>query len=467
VGNDIHFQTTGTYYLKASDGTRNVCSSSSFTVTPGTLASLVITPSVTTTTLTGSSVITVTGKDAYANTVTNNNSSVLVVNLDGDTQSSNLAPQFASGSTYFTITKPTAGTGSFTVVSQGTLIATGAVLFTDGTTPVDSTAPSFVSSTPSNASTALATTAGTAQAQYSEALTLVNAASITLKNATTLATVASGSATVSSSTVAIDYTTLDYGTTYVLTIGSGALSDATGNLVTGTTSIYFTTQSAAAPDITTLAIGSITASQAVLTYTTDVVPTTSQYRIATSAYSGTWTTLTASPMTLTGLAANTSYYYQVRFTKDGQTVNSVPLSFKTASAATGIAITSISRIPHGDPVVGADYGSGYHFRFHVTAYDTSETNVAFKLADWSNGSTTLAALNNTKMVLSQNGVADYATGSGNAIAVTTTYGSTGSVAGYDADPSTGGRQFVIDVFYKIPTGAAGIYSTSYGISTTP
>lgn len=209
----------------------------------------------------------------------------------------------------------------------------------------------------------------------------------------------------------------------------------------------------------------MTNTTAVLTYATDVVPDTKQYRISTTAYSGTWTTLTASPFSLSSLTANTTYYYQVRFVKDGQTVNSVPMSFKTAAASTGIAITNITRIPHGDPVVGADYGSGYHFRFSVTANSLTETGASLKLADWSNGLSTLAAASYTKMIMSADGVADYATASGSTTDVTNSYGTNVNVSSFDADPTLGGRQFVIDVFYKIPTGAAGAYSTSYGIKT--
>jgi hypothetical protein len=140
------------------------------------------------------------------------------------------------------------------------------------------------------------------------------------------------------------------------------------------------------------------------------------------------------------------------------------MSFKTAASSSGLSVTSIARIPHGDVSVGADYGSGYHFRFNVTANSLTETGATFKLADWSNGVSTLAAGGNTVMAVSQDGVADYVS-AGTTTAVTNAYGSAVDVSSMDADSTLGGRQFIIDVFYKIPTGAAGAYSTSYGILT--
>jgi hypothetical protein len=223
--------------------------------------------------------------------------------------------------------------------------------FTTQTIASDTTAPSFVASTPSNAATAVSVNSGSASIKYSENLLLLDASKIRFENAITSVSSASGIASVSTDSVILNYNDLEYGTTYKISVLSGALSDTVGNVVTGDREIYFTTQSASAPDITSLSISSISSSQATLSYTTDVTPTTSQYRISSTAYSGTWTTLTASPFLLQSLQANTTYYYQVRFTKNGQTVNSVPMSFKTASSSTGIVITQIARIPHGDPVV--------------------------------------------------------------------------------------------------------------------
>ena len=332
-------------------------------------------------------------------------------------------------------------------------------------TPADTAAPSFVSSAPTNAATAVSVSSGNASLVYDEILVLNDAAMVLVRKASDLSDVSSGTSSVTTNSLAVPYGTLEYSTSYRITVLSGALQDAAGNVVTGDREVYFTTQSASAPDITGLSVGTVTNSSAVITYATDVVPTVKEYRISMLAYSGTWATLATSPATVSGLAANTTYYYQVRFAVNGQTVNSVPMSFKTAASNSGIAITNIARIPHGDPVVSGDYTNGYHFRFAVTANSFSQTGASFKLADWSNGIGTLAAATNTRMVVSQDGVADYATGSGSAVDVTNSYGSSVSVNGMDADASTGGRQFFIDVFYKIPAGAGGSYSTSYGILT--
>jgi hypothetical protein len=366
----------------------------------------------------------------------------------------------AAGTQYYYVIVATDASANATTTLAGTFTTASPVVVV-----TDTTAPTLISSTPSNAATSVSASAGTASIKYSESLTLVDASKVLIRKASDLSSVASSTGTVSTDTLSINYGALEYGTSYRLTVLSGAISDIAGNNVLGDADIYFTTQSASAPDITGLSVGTVSSTSAVVTYSTDVVPTTSQYRISTSAYAGTWSTLAGSPANFTGLTANTLYYFQVRFTQNGQTVNSVPMSFRTAASATGIAITGISQIPHGTPVVGGDYTNGYHFRFNVTANNLTETGATFKLADWSNTATTLAVSGNAKMVISQDGVSDYATGSGSAVAVTNAYGTAVNIASMDADTTTGGRQFSIDLFYKIPVGAAGVYSTSYGILT--
>jgi len=349
--------------------------------------------------------------------------------------------------------------GNWTLANGVIVVGSGVVV------PADTTAPVFASSTPSNASTSVSITAGTGTILYNETLVLADETKILIQKVSDSSSVKSGLATVSGSGIQLAYSTLEYNTTYRITIQPNAVKDAANNLVTESREIYFTTQSASAPDITGLSIGTVTNSGAVITYTTDTPPTSSQYRISTLAYSGSWVSLVASPAPITGLTANTAYYYQVRFTANGQTVNSVPMAFKTAAASTGIVVNSISRIPHGNPVVAGDFTNGYHFRFNVTANSLTETGASLKLADWSNTVGSLAIAGNTKMVVSQDGVADYATGSGSAVDVTNAYGTDVNINSMDADVNTGGRQFTIDVFYKIPVGAAGAYSTSYGIQT--
>lgn len=258
-------------------------------------------------------------------------------------------------------------------------------------------------------------------------------------------------------THSIDLTGLTAGTLYYYQVCSTSTSETCSAIQNFTTNVSV--------EITNLSVNTVTHNSAVLNYATDVTPDTKEYRVGTGAYIGTWTSLGASPYSITGLSADTTYYVQARFVKNGQTVQSSPMSFRTAAAATGVTVTSITRVLHGDPTVGGNFTNGYHFRFAVTANSLTETGATFKLADWSNGASTLAILNNTKMVASATGMVDYATASGSTTNVTTAYGTAMNVSAFDSDPTLGGRQFVIDVFYQIPSGAGGSYTTSYGLQT--
>ena len=328
----------------------------------------------------------------------------------------------------------------------------------------NTTPPVFLSSTPSNAATSVSVSTGSATLTYSTGLVLVDSSKVLLERVSDSSNVENATPTVSGSTLTVPYASLAYNTTYVIVVSSGALSDSSSNIVTGDRYIYFTTQSATAPNITGLAVSGVSSSGAMITYATDVTPDTAQYRISTIAYSGSYTTLASSPATLTGLTAGTTYYYQVQFTKNGQTVNSVPMTFTTATADTGIVVTRVDRVMNS-LTVGGDYSSGYHFRFYVTDNSLTETGVSLKLADWSNGVSGLAIADNTQAAISANGFDTYASASGSTVAVTNGYTTFSDMSSIDADPSSGGRQLVIDVFYKIPSSASGVYSTSYGIET--
>jgi hypothetical protein len=141
------------------------------------------------------------------------------------------------------------------------------------------------------------------------------------------------------------------------------------------------------------------------------------------------------------------------------------MSFKTAPANTGIVVNKIERILHGDVSVWGDYGSGYHFRFFATANNLSETWASLKIADWSNTVSTIAIAGNTKMALSKNWYDDYASATWATVELTNNYGTLQNISSIDADENTWGRQFVIDIFYKIPNWASWAYSTSYGMKT--
>ena len=124
------------------------------------------------------------------------------------------------------------------------------------------------------------------------------------------------------------------------------------------------------------------------------------------AYDGTRQSLgESSSYDIESLTAGRTYYYQVRFTKNGQTTTSNPMSFKTASASDGIKVNAIERILNGTtPTPGAGYASGYHFRFDITVNDMSRDTLQFKLSNRSNAASTMAVANNTKIVVSEDGV---------------------------------------------------------------
>ncbi len=145
-------------------------------------------------------------------------------------------------------------------------------------------------------------------------------------------------------------------------------------------------------------------------------------------------------------------------------------SFNTQSltgAADGIVVNSVARILNGTtPTAGGTYTNGYHFRFNLTINDSSKDTLNFKLSDWSNSLATMAVANNTKVVVSANGVATDTDGTTGTTAILTgadRYSSNLNINGMDRDTSTRGKQLMADMFYKIPTWAQGIFSTMYGI----
>gem|GEM_PF-2295646 len=188
--------------------------------------------------------------------------------------------------------------------------------------------------------------------------------------------------------------------------------------------------------------------------------------MSTTAYSGTWMTSEASWQYVSDLTPNTTYYYQVRFINNGHTVISIPMSFKTAAAEDGIVVHSIARVLNNvDPVVGGTYANGYHFRFYLTINALWEDRLEFKLANWSRtDGGTMAVANNTKVIVSEQGTGDYnATGT---TLTNTSYTTIADVWDMDADQNLGGRQLYLDLFYKIPTGSQGVYTTSFGIQSS-
>jgi hypothetical protein len=91
-----------------------------------------------------------------------------------------------------------------------------------------------------------------------------------------------------------------------------------------------------------------------------------------------------------------------------------------------------------------------------------ERNLQFKLNNRSRvDGEIMQVANNTKVWVSIEGIHNH-TGADVTLS-SDDYTNIDDVDGMDADPSKWWRQLYIDVFYKIPTDAEGVYSTSYGI----
>ena len=170
---------------------------------------------------------------------------------------------------------------------------------------------------------------------------------------------------------------------------------------------------------------------------------------------------------LTGLSPNTVYYYRVKSVANGKTSYSQIFSFTTARGDNGlytdeiVLVKSTAKYDTTNP-----WTNGWHFRFEMTADNITERYLRGKFDNWVSGTNTLATNGNMKMIVSSSGVtADEATIAA-ATDVKTTYadGTTVDLNGIaDNNPNKAGKQFVIDVYVKIPDGQpAGTYGTSYG-----
>lgn len=235
----------------------------------------------------------------------------------------------------------------------------------------------------------------------------------------------------------------------------------------------------AAPDITSLYMSDITNSSATINWDSTTEPDTAEYRIKeNNGTFSSWSSL-GHPQSIGELSTTTTYIVEIRLAA-GVNSSTDTVSFTTASASDGIIVDSISRILNGNtPTPGGDYESGYHFRFNLTLNDIFADTLNFKLADWSNSATTTAVANNTKIYVSENGIdsanhenqlanfdpqnhADYFT----TLTGADTYSEDLYIYHLDSDSSKWGNQIILDMFYKIPTWAQGIFSTNYGIKTT-
>ena len=78
----------------------------------------------------------------------------------------------------------------------------------------------------------------------------------------------------------------------------------------------------------------------------------------------------------------------------------------------------------------------------------------------------MAVANNTKIVVSGNGVSTDTEWTVNTTDILTgadIYSKDMDIYNMDSDSNLWGSQIMLDMFYKIPTGSQWIFSTSYGI----
>ncbi len=217
-----------------------------------------------------------------------------------------------------------------------------------------------------------------------------------------------------------------------------------------------------AVNLTSLSVSDVADVSATLNWDTDTTPVNGDYRVDTTPYSGTWSALTIGGTSGTQalgtppLLANTTYYYQVRFTKNGQTTYSIPMSFTTALASTGLSVDSIQAIK-SYATADDTYANGWKWKFNVTLNDLNEDKLALKFDQWISGSSTLDAANNMRYSVDD---ATWTDITANGMYPTTDI----DVSGVDNDTSTGGRQVTVYVEMKVPAGTTGgSYSTSYGV----
>ena len=219
-------------------------------------------------------------------------------------------------------------------------------------------------------------------------------------------------------------------------------------------------------EITSLYISNLWATSAKINYTTDTAADTWFYRISTTAYTWTWTGLDNNYVNISSLATGKTYYYQVKFIKNGQTTTSNPISFKTATASDGIKVNSIERILNGNnPTPGWDYTNGYHFRFDITVNNMFRDTLKFKLANRSNSVNTMEVASKTEIFVSEEGIDSRIT-TWTILTAADTYSSGMSISALDADSNLWGKQLMLDMFYKIPAWSQGIFSTSYGMQAS-
>ncbi len=147
-----------------------------------------------------------------------------------------------------------------------------------------------------------------------------------------------------------------------------------------------------------------------------------------------------------------------------QNFTTLTIDVKTSSSESWLVVNKIESVLRGDPVVGWSFENWYHFRFFVTANNLSESWVTLKLGDWSNWASTLPIASNTLMSISANWISSFNSATWS-VWVTNSYWAFQSIGSIDSNPELWWRQFIIDLFYKIPAWAQWVYWTTYWIKT--
>ena len=250
------------------------------------------------------------------------------------------------------------------------------------------------------------------------------------------------------------------------------MKNASGTVLAATyTSPYtFTTVTSGAPAISNLLVTGITSTSATITWNTNVASSGNTvaygitYALGASQATSTGNGVTSHSASLTGLTANSTYYFQISSTAGGQATTAGIYSFITAAANTGIAVSiqTLKSFATADNT----FIDGWEFKFSITDNATTDTSLQMKFNDWlgSSGST-IATLGNMKIALDDN-VAGVQAGT-DGVAVGNNYTDEPTpLTLVDQNPNVGGIQTVIYVYVAVPPGSnGGSYSTSYGIHT--
>jgi len=155
---------------------------------------------------------------------------------------------------------------------------------------------------------------------------------------------------------------------------------------------------------------------------------------------------------------DTSGNYPRSISREDFAVSGIPQYPPTA----GIQVRSIIWIKNF-ALPDNTYLNGWKVKFEITVNDPEETQLQFKLADWTSGANKISTINNTKISLidlkSESEIVS-------AMNVGTEYEHMTPLTLVDKDPNTPGIQAEFYVWIKIPTNTpAGIYTTFYGIRT--